>query len=109
MIPMLRNLCNGTCFDITTKWPVLVSRWRLAANHWSQNSRSSPPVVSKRLVGIRHTVGIFLLLDCVSAIGGSFQNLVCKAIDETLLSTPSRVRDQPSNSEAVPARPLIDF
>ena len=62
----------------------------------------------KRLVGIRHSVRIFLLLDGVSAVVRCIKNLRRQAIGHRLLAATARIGNDPTNRQRA-ASFLVNF
>ena len=58
-----------------------------------------PFVMRKRLVGVRHAVRVFLLLDRVAAIVCSIQNFAARRSVIVFFAAPARVGDDPANRQ----------
>src|SRR4030095_200746 len=100
MIPMLRNRCNGACFDII--------RNRSYTSYRSYYFLL-PPIMGECFVGIRHAMSVVFLLHRVAAIVSGIENLARQTISHCFLATSARVADYPPYGQAVTARFLIDF
>src|SRR5579859_1509726 len=58
-----------------------------------------PPVVREGLIGLGHTVNVFLLLDsCAFAVGG-VQQLVAQLVNHALLAASASVGNEPANRQ----------
>src|SRR5438034_11789701 len=77
-------------------------KWMSAIQHSSFNiprTHCLPPVMRKSLIGFRHLVRIFLLLDRVAAIVRRIENLTGELVLHGLLAPAVREADQPSDRE----------
>src|SRR5215469_18436489 len=67
--------------------------WRLGG------TKKLPPVVRKRLIGFRHAVYVFFLLNCGTASIGGVKQLVGQLVDHALLTTRTAVCQNPANRQ----------
>src|SRR5262245_53690862 len=120
MIPMFLNLCNGACLDITTSDPLIERDMDgvraiivpVSSSNPLQSSSAShplPPIMGERLVRVRHSMRIILLLDCVSPVAGGIQNFVSETVDKRLFTSPTGIRNNPPDGQTVAASSLVDF
>src|SRR5580658_1335160 len=63
-----------------------------------------PAVVGKRLVGVRHSMCVFALLDRAAAIGGRVENFRSQPLFHRLLAASARRSDQPAHRERIAPR-----
>src|SRR5512141_1358430 len=82
MMPMLRIFSSGTSRAM-----------------WGSIG-SLPPIVREGLVGLRHAVYVFLLLDGPAAHVGGFAQLVGQLLGHALFRPRTRVADQPPQRQA---------
>ena len=65
-----------------------------------------PAIVRKRLVGVRHAMGVFTLFDGGAAILGSVLKFAAKTVCHRVFVTVTRCLDDPADSERLtPVRP----
>src|SRR5215472_420410 len=69
------------------------------ANNTSPKAAFLPPVMGKRLVGFRHAVNVFLLLDRGAAVVGGVEQFIAQLVDHALLAASSGVGNQPADSQ----------
>src|SRR5215510_5630970 len=65
--------------------------------------------MSKGFVSVRHPMRIFLLLYRIAPVPRSLQYFVCQSVYHRLLAAAARIRNQPSNGQAVSAGLLVHF
>src|ERR1051326_5822460 len=111
MMPMLRQRSNGTClgtsyltFDLVNQMSLVVCRWSFANRGrfgptTNDQRPSLPPVMRERLVGFRHAVDVFLLLDRSAAIIGGVEQLIAELIGHAFFSAAAAVANQPANRQ----------
>ena len=59
----------------------------------------SPPVMRESLVGLRHAVSVFLLLNRIAAIVGGVHQFTCELLFHGFFATGSRVGQNPANRQ----------
>src|SRR5664279_134007 len=70
---------------------------------------SLPPVMGKRLIGFRHAVHVFLLLDGSSAAVGRVEQLVSPLVNHSFFATSAGIGNQPANRQrSAPVRIHFD-
>src|SRR5215469_3028186 len=69
------------------------------ANNTSPKAAFLPPVMGERLVGFRHAVNIFLLLDRGAAVVGGVEQFIAQLVDHALLPASSGVGNQRADSQ----------
>src|SRR5262249_46219290 len=91
----LRTSCSPTVFAGVLKFQPICGGRPPSITQLPQ----LPPIMRESLIGFRHAVYIFFLLDrCPTAIS-RIEQLVSQLVDHPLLSTSSGVRDQPANRQ----------
>src|SRR5438270_2142087 len=84
-------------------WPLAksfsISTAKLKANGQEPKAALLPPVMREGLIGFRHPVYIFLLLDRGALTRGRVQQFVGQLVDHTLFATGAGVCNQPANSQ----------
>src|SRR5215469_4142611 len=92
MMPIFLQRSNGT---------VLATAF--CSSFWGSENQPSrywlPPVMCKRLVGFRHAVNVFLLLDRGAAVVGGVEQFIAQLVDHALLAASSGVGNQPADSQ----------
>src|SRR5437016_8925777 len=113
MMPMFLQRSNGTVLDTafffsslrtscspTVFAGVLKTSPKITQLPDFENTRSHlPPVMRKGLVGLRHTVNVFFLLDGRAPAIGRIQQLVGQLVDHSLFRAATRIRNQPTDSQ----------
>src|ERR1044071_3324932 len=67
-----------------------------------------PFIMSESLVGLRHAVRVFFLLDRIAAIVRRIKKLSGEAVNHGLFTTTARVLDNPADGQRAPAL-LMNF
>src|SRR5579872_1862237 len=72
---------------------------------WARSLRegSLPPVMCERLIGFRHPVHIFFLLDRGAFATGSVEQFIGQLFDHSLFAAATGITDEPANRERRPA------
>src|SRR5215469_3935813 len=105
MMPMFLQRSNGTVLatvllTLLSGAPKIASGCRLAARCQEQLRLASlPPIMCKRLVGFRHAVHVFLLLDRRATIVGCVQQFVRELVNHAFFATATRVGNQPADRQ----------
>src|SRR5689334_8407806 len=84
--------------------PMLRVRSRGTTRGMGRSVGDLPAVVREGLVGLRHPVGVFLLLDGAAAPVRGVEDLAGEALGHRLLGTRAGVLDEPAHRERHPAR-----
>src|SRR5215475_9884464 len=108
MMPMFLQRSNGTV-RATFFSALLSGALKLASRRWllagSQNPAAAalraalPPIMRERLVGFRHTVHVFLLLDGCAAVVRRVEQFIRQLVGHALLAAATRIRDQPADRQ----------
>src|SRR6266704_821786 len=102
MMPMFRVFSSGYCSSTTLPSPLLGATQEkrgVEAPAPLFESRSLPAIVRERLVGLRHLVSVFALLDGRPAVVGRVQQLTGEPLRHALLRAAPRGPDQPAHAE----------
>src|SRR5436305_13307845 len=67
------------------------------------NLSALPAIVGECLIGFRHAVRVFLLLDGIAAIVRSVDQFARKFLFHRLLASSSRIGQQPADAQRSPA------
>src|SRR5438876_3941468 len=105
MMPMFRVFSSGYCSSTTLPSPLLGATQEkrgVEAPAPLFESRSLPAIVRERLVGLRHLVSVFALLDGRPAVVGRVQQLTGEPLRHALLRAAPRGPDQPAHAEGRP-------
>src|SRR6185369_6519851 len=89
-------------------WAMMPMLRVLSSGIWRGMGRL-PAVVGEGLVGFRHTMRVFALLDGCAAVVGGVVELAGKALDHRLLGSAAGVQDDPAHAERyTPRRADLD-
>src|SRR6185437_15873714 len=112
MIPMLRQRSNGTCLGISLnlhfwgKTRSSASLKKLKVTITPETLQSTPliyfylpAIVCKRLVGFRHAVHVFFLLDCRAATVGRVQQFIRQLVHHAFFPTLAGIAHDPANRQ----------
>src|SRR6266404_7901643 len=97
MMPMFLQRSNGTV--LATAFSTLLSGAldQQTVSAETRPTRSLPAIMRECLIGFRHAVHVFLLLDGRAAIVGGVQQLVGELVDHALLATAAGIGNQPAD------------
>src|SRR5262249_27097800 len=124
MMPMFLHRSNGTCLGTVTLysfwgsklyvvilsgapfasrriWARRARRPRSLRTHKSRAWRASllPSVMRERLIGFRHAVYVFFLLDRRAAVIRGVEQFVAQLVDHSLLAASAGVGQNPANRQ----------